>query len=288
MSYLGNSPQTVTTVDYQFIATAGQTVFTGNDSDGKILAFELGNVDVFVNGFLMSSDDYTETTGTITLNDARDASDVVLIRAKGTYSSTDHYTKAEVDAEYLNFSSDLVPDADGTRDLGAPSFEFAEVHARKHFSAGNELIRILDIDAYRDDATYTTSSTTSFAASGCTAINTRTPLTDTSSIKFSSSAVVRHVPSGDDFGVRARLEYFDGANWYGVPNSNLPRPLLVNWTGGSPIMDWDISAGGILTNAQKRLDTGAWLVRWKFSSIYAGVSSMFEASTLITEFEPGA
>jgi hypothetical protein len=102
MSYLGNSPQTVTTVDYQYTATAGQTVFTGNDIDGKTLAFELGNVDVFVNGTLLSESDYTETTGTITLTDARDADDVVLIRAKGTYSSTDHYTKAESPALAAN------------------------------------------------------------------------------------------------------------------------------------------------------------------------------------------
>ena len=102
MSYLGNSPQTVTTVDYYFTATAGQTVFSGNDNDGKILAFELGNVDVLVNGYTLSKYDYTETTGTITLTDPRDANDIVLVRAKGTYSSTDHYTKAESPALAAN------------------------------------------------------------------------------------------------------------------------------------------------------------------------------------------
>ena len=66
MSYLGNSPQSVTSVDYRFVATASQTVFSGNDVDGKILSFEIGNVDVFVNGSLLTSDQYTETTGTIT------------------------------------------------------------------------------------------------------------------------------------------------------------------------------------------------------------------------------
>ncbi len=95
MSYLGNSPQTVTTVDYIYLATAGQTVFTGNDIDGKLLAFTIGSVDVFVNGNLLTKQDCVETTGVITLNNPRDLNDDVLIRAKGTYSNTDHYTKAE-------------------------------------------------------------------------------------------------------------------------------------------------------------------------------------------------
>lgn len=95
MSYLGNSPTTVTEVDYLFTATEGQTVFSGNDIDGKILAFTIGNVDVFVNGSLLTTDDYSQSTGTITLNSGRTLTDAVLVRAKGTYSSTDHYTKAE-------------------------------------------------------------------------------------------------------------------------------------------------------------------------------------------------
>ena len=98
MSYLGNSPSTVPLVEYKFTATQGQTVFSGFDDDGKTLSYTYGNLDVIVNGLVLTRSDFIQSAGTITLNVARDLNDTVVIKAYGEWSSANHYTKAENDA----------------------------------------------------------------------------------------------------------------------------------------------------------------------------------------------
>ena len=62
--------------EYQYTATASQTVFKDSDNNGEILGFGSGGILVFYNGILMrkgSTRDYTEQTNQITLNAAADS-----------------------------------------------------------------------------------------------------------------------------------------------------------------------------------------------------------------------
>ena len=68
---------------YQFTADSGQTVFSGNDLQGKSLAYMPGNIQVFLNGLLLNdSDDYTALNGvSVNLTSGTDASDEIKIAA---------------------------------------------------------------------------------------------------------------------------------------------------------------------------------------------------------------
>jgi len=49
---------------YVYIATAGQTTFSGSDSDSKTLSYTPGRIAVYVNGVQLGQSDYTATNGT--------------------------------------------------------------------------------------------------------------------------------------------------------------------------------------------------------------------------------
>lgn len=99
MAYLGNTPTTVTRIDFIYVANNNQTVFTGVDSNGLVLSYDVNNYDVFANGVLLNKqNDYTSATGaSITLNVARFAGDIITIRAYGIPSSLNALLPAKVD-----------------------------------------------------------------------------------------------------------------------------------------------------------------------------------------------
>ena len=80
---------------FKFVATASQTVFTGADNAGAILAFSGNDVDVYLNGVHLDSTDYTPTSGTtITLATAAALNDELVIRAYRAFSVTDTVSAA--------------------------------------------------------------------------------------------------------------------------------------------------------------------------------------------------
>ena len=72
----------------KFIATAGQTVFTGNDADGVALAYDPNFLDTYLNGVrIINGSDYTATDGsTITLTSGASAGDILSVVSFGTFS----------------------------------------------------------------------------------------------------------------------------------------------------------------------------------------------------------
>ena len=72
---------------YVYIATAGQTVFSGPDRDGKVLTYTPGpqtTVSAYGNGLLRTPvTDYTATANTVTFLTPRAAGDVVQIQVEG-------------------------------------------------------------------------------------------------------------------------------------------------------------------------------------------------------------
>ena len=74
-----------------FSADSGQTAFTGNDKHGNALTFDSGQVDVYLNGILLTNEDVIQngTTNTITLSSAADSDDdLAIIAYNATLAST--------------------------------------------------------------------------------------------------------------------------------------------------------------------------------------------------------
>ena len=66
---------------YKFTADSGQTIFNGNDLTGASLAYNPGNIQVFMNGLLLNdSDDYTASNGmSVVLTEAANINDEIKI-----------------------------------------------------------------------------------------------------------------------------------------------------------------------------------------------------------------
>ena len=95
-----SAAQQASLVTFEYVATAGQTTFTGADANGVTLSYTVGNVLVSLNGVrLRPGDDFTATTGTsVVLASGALVGDEVLIDALKTFDVANTYTQAQVDA----------------------------------------------------------------------------------------------------------------------------------------------------------------------------------------------
>lgn len=95
-----SAAQQASMVTFEYVATAGQTTFTGNDANGVALSYIAGGVIVTHNGLrLRPGDDYTATNGTsIVLAVAAAAGDELVVDAFRTFEVANTYTQAQVDA----------------------------------------------------------------------------------------------------------------------------------------------------------------------------------------------
>ena len=122
MAYLGNDPNTGTLNQNQilkYVATAGQTAFTGADSANAVLDIApTSTVRVFMNGVLLDTTDYTLTANTVTLSSAATVNDEVVIFVDKQFLVSNAYSKTEVDTL---ISNDNVTD-DGNSLLNALIF----------------------------------------------------------------------------------------------------------------------------------------------------------------------
>ena len=103
MAYIGKSPSVGVRNRFIYQATAGQTSFSGSDSDAKTLTYQDSlYMDVYQNGVLLKpGTDYTATTGTsVVLVTAASLNDVVEMIIYDTFSIANSYTKAESDTRY--------------------------------------------------------------------------------------------------------------------------------------------------------------------------------------------
>jgi hypothetical protein len=106
MSYLGDVGRLDSTINsdfskytYEYIATAGQTVFTGLDANSASMGYSVGNVLVSYGGADLAFSDYTATDGTsVVLSDGALAGKIIRIVAFQAFEVADTYTKAEIDA----------------------------------------------------------------------------------------------------------------------------------------------------------------------------------------------
>lgn len=102
-----SAAQQASLVTFEYVATAGQTTFSGADANGVTLSYTVGNALVSVNGVrLRPGDDFTATNGTsVVLVAAAAAGDEVLIDAFRTFEVANTYTQAQADAKYVGRDS---------------------------------------------------------------------------------------------------------------------------------------------------------------------------------------
>lgn len=86
---------------YEFVATAGQTTFSGADANGLALTYIAGGVIVALNGVVLRpGDDYTATNGSsIVLAVNAAAGDELVAYAFASFNIANTYTQAQVDAK---------------------------------------------------------------------------------------------------------------------------------------------------------------------------------------------
>ena len=97
MPYIGTSPSNGVRRVYTYTATASQTTFSGASNEGSTLAYVDNNyLDVYQNGILLGSADYTSTTGTsVVLAQAASVDDIIVIVAYDVFSVADTVSKTD-------------------------------------------------------------------------------------------------------------------------------------------------------------------------------------------------
>lgn len=112
MAYIGNDPNTGTleqNATLKYVATAGQTAFTGVDTNGFPLDIgPTSDVKVFMNGVLLDTADYTQTANTITLASGAAVGAELRIFVDKQFMAVNSYSKTEVDNKIL--ANDTVDD----------------------------------------------------------------------------------------------------------------------------------------------------------------------------------
>ena len=96
MPYIGTSPSNGVRRVHTYTATASQTTFTGASSEGITLSYVDANyLDVFQNGVLLGSADYTSTSGTsVVLAQGASADDLIVIVVYDVFSVADTVSKS--------------------------------------------------------------------------------------------------------------------------------------------------------------------------------------------------
>jgi len=102
-----SSASVATLATFEFVATSGQTVFSGNDANGVSLSYVAPALIVTLNGVrLRPGDDYTATNGTsITLISAAALNDELVVDAFGSFLVANTYTIAQTDAGFVSKTS---------------------------------------------------------------------------------------------------------------------------------------------------------------------------------------
>jgi hypothetical protein len=95
-----SAAQEAALVTYEFVATAGQTTFSGADANGLALTYIAGGVIVSLNGVVLRpGDDFTATNGSsIVLASAASLNDEVVAYAFNSFDIANTYTQAQIDA----------------------------------------------------------------------------------------------------------------------------------------------------------------------------------------------
>ena len=99
---------------FEYTATAGQTTFTGADSNSNTMAYDAGFIDCYLNGVKLANADFTATNGTsVILGSGASVNDILMVVAFGTFSlsnfsiddANDVSTAGVADGQVLTYNS---------------------------------------------------------------------------------------------------------------------------------------------------------------------------------------
>jgi len=95
MPYIGTSPSNGVRRVHTYTATASQTTFTGASNEGQTLSYvDTNYIDVYQNGVLLGTADYTSTSGTsVVLAQGASVSDIIVITVYDVFSVADTVSK---------------------------------------------------------------------------------------------------------------------------------------------------------------------------------------------------
>ena len=97
-----SSASVATLAVFDYVATAGQSTFSGNDANGVNLTYTVGALVVSLNGSVLKRTDYTASTGSsIVLGVAANAGDELTVYAFGNFQVADTYSQAAADAKFV-------------------------------------------------------------------------------------------------------------------------------------------------------------------------------------------
>ena len=122
MPYIGKAPKNSVRSRFTYQATAGQTSFSGSDSNALTLSYvDSLYMDVYQNGVLLKAGtDYTATTGTtVVLVSSASADDVVEMVVYDVFDVADTYSTSNADSRFVNVTGDSMT---GDFSVDSPTF----------------------------------------------------------------------------------------------------------------------------------------------------------------------
>mgnify|MGYP001407395402 CR=1 FL=1 len=125
--------------NYEYFATNGQTIFSGNDVDGSSLSFATDTILVHHNGILLKkTNDYIESAGNnrITLTSAADSDDILTVSVFGT--------PGNAGITSFKYEADSAQTAFGGTDLGGATLGYTVGKVQVHLNG----ILLTDSDDY--------------------------------------------------------------------------------------------------------------------------------------------
>ena len=131
---------------FKYTATSGQTTFSGADASSNTLAYSTGNFDVFLNGVLLDSTDFTASNGTsVVLSSAAAADDILSVLAYQTESLIQNDQNGTELILDVDGDTSLTADTDDQIDIKIGGSDIYTLTATTFDFNGQELI--LDADA---------------------------------------------------------------------------------------------------------------------------------------------
>ena len=160
MPYIGTSPSNGVRRVHTYTATASQTTFSGSSNEGQTLSYvDTNYIDVYQNGVLLGTADYTSTSGTsVVLGTAASENDIIVITVYDVFSVADTVSKTSGG----NFDSDITVSSSAVKVAGKETIYVPAAAmypnttngcaslAQVELSNGPE-IKVLDFDASSDE-----------------------------------------------------------------------------------------------------------------------------------------
>jgi uncharacterized protein YoxC len=126
---------------FEYTATAGQTTFSGADSNGNSLSYDAGFLDLYLNGVKLANSDYTASSGnSVVLASPANLNDILMVVAFGTFQLANFSITDANDVPALGSAGQaLVVNSGGTA-LEFANASSAEVYGFRTDSNGDLLV----------------------------------------------------------------------------------------------------------------------------------------------------